>query len=97
MSNRKDLANFYDLMIKDILQNSGIQEELEASSDADSLSNKLLKMAHEKGYIVNSQEIKNILYLEPDSVELNDELLVSVAGGKGRCLSCPDPTEDNRV
>ena len=97
MNHKKDLADFYSLMMKDIAQNSSLKEELETSSDADSLSNKLLKMVHEKGYTVTPEEIRNALYSETDSIELNDELLVLVAGGKSRCLSCPDPTEDNRV
>lgn len=83
----KDLDQFYNDVIADMSENPSALEDIESANDFNSLIEKLSKLGQSKGYTFSDDELKGALnsaIAAPDG-ELNDELLVAVAGGKGNC------------
>ena len=92
----KDLHQFYKDVIADMSEKPSVLEDIESANDFESLIEKLSKLSHTKGYNFSDDDLKSALNsatAAPEG-ELNDELLVAVAGGKGNCTPA-DPNNPN--
>jgi predicted ribosomally synthesized peptide with nif11-like leader len=75
-----DIEQFYQL----VRQDSELQEQLKNAKDVDDFVVIATNLANKNGYDLSPEQVKSFIVQEQGTdTELSDELLLSVAGGKG--------------
>ena len=69
------------------MQDKSLQNKMKEASDAKELVVIATQMGKEHGYVFREEDIEKVAFEDVD-VELNDDMLLAVAGGK---LSTPSP------
>jgi hypothetical protein len=85
---------------KELLQNPQLQANIKVATDKVAIIELLLTASAEKGYAFTIESINNLLAeLNPTSIELSEDDLMLVNGGKPaqtkRCCTSPFNCEEN--